>query len=146
MSLENIRQISSKRFADFTGLPNTAKFYPNLKEPVIPASGVWARFRIMPVMRYTAGISNKPCTRQNGSIVIELYTRLDEGTAKITKIADDLQAWFDYFQQENLWCGACETYYDGRAETNDAMGQQVLTGTVVYAVRVYVPFEYDEHN
>ena len=144
MSLETIRQLASKRFADFQGLPNSAKFYPNLKEPTPPASGVWAKFRIEPVLRYVASIGSQPCSRRNGSIVIELFDRLDVGTANISKVADALEQWFSYYQVENLWCGAAKTYFDGKTEFRNESSTNIAT-TVYYTVRVYIPFEYDEN-
>ena len=145
MSLETIRQLASKRFADFQGLPNTAKFYPNLKEPTPPASGVWAKFRIEPVLRYVSSIGSQPCSRRNGSIVIELFDRLDAGTANIIKVADALEQWFSYYQVENLWLGAAKTYLDGQTELEGERVGMDKQKTSVYAVRVYIPFEYDEN-
>ena len=96
MSLETIRQLTSKRFAEFQGLPDSAKFYPNLQEPKPPKQGIWAKFRIEPVLRYVSSIGSQPCSRRNGSIVIELFDRLDVGTANIAKVADELEQWFSY--------------------------------------------------
>ena len=144
MSLETIRQLASKRFADFKGLPDSVKFYPNLKDVTAPKTGVWSRFRIEPVLRYVSSIGSQPCSRRNGSIVIELFDRLDVGTANISKVADELEQWFSYYQVENLWCGAAKTYFDGRTEFKNETGGTIAT-TVYYAVRVYIPFEYDEN-
>ena len=116
MSLETIRQLASKRFAEFQGLPDSAKFYPNLKEVTAPKTGVWSRFRIEPVLRYVSSIGSQPCSRRNGSIIIELFDRLDVGTANIIKVADALEQWFSYYQVENLWLGAAKTYFDGQTE------------------------------
>lgn len=144
MSLETIRQLASKRFADFQGLPDSAKFYPNLKEVTAPKTGVWSRFRIEPVLRYVSSIGSEPCSRRNGSIVIELFDRLDVGTANISKVADALEQWFSYYQVENLWCDAAKTYFDGKTEFKNEVNGTIAT-TVYYAVRVYIPFEYDEN-
>lgn len=145
MSLETIRQLASKRFADFQGLPNSAKFYPNLKEPTPPASGVWSRFRIEPVLRYVSSIGSQPCSRRNGSIVIELFDRLDVGTANISKVADELEQWFSYYQVGRLYCDAAKTYLDGQTELEGERVGMDKQKTIVYAVRVYIPFEYDEN-
>lgn len=144
MSLETIRQLTSKRFADFKGLPDSAKFYPNLQEPKPPKQGIWAKFRIEPVLRYVSSIGSAPCSRRNGSIVIEVFDRLDVGTANISKVADELEQWFSYYQVENLWLDAAKTYFDGRTEFKNETGGTIAT-TVYYAVRVYIPFEYDEN-
>lgn len=145
MSLEIIRQLTSKRFAEFQGLPNTAKFYPNSKEPKPPKQGIWAKFRIEPVLRYVSSIGSQPCSRRNGSIVIELFDRLDVGTANIAKVADELEQWFSYYQVENLWLGAAKTYFDGQTELQGERSGMDKQKTIVYAVRVYIPFEYDEN-
>lgn len=144
MSLETIRQLASKRFADFKGLPDSAKFYPNLKDATPPKQGMWARFRVEPILRYVSSMGSEPCSRRNGSIVIELFERLDVGTANISKLADSLEQWFSYYQVENLWCGAAKTFFDGQTEVDGERIGMTVTKTVVYAVRVYVPFEYDE--
>lgn len=145
MSLETIRQLTSKRFADFKGLPDSAKFYPNLQEPIPPKQGIWAKFRIEPVLRYVSSIGSQPCSRRNGSIVIELFDRLDAGTANIIKVADALEQWFSYYQVENLWLGAAKTYLDGQTELEGERVGMDKQKTIVYAVRVYIPFEYDEN-
>ena len=145
MSLETIRQLASKRFADFKGLPDSVKFYPNLQEPKPPKQGIWAKFRIEPVLRYVSSIGSAPCSRRNGSIVIELFDRLDAGTANIIKVADALEQWFSYYQVENLWLGAAKTYLDGQTELEGERVGMDKQKTIVYAVRVYIPFEYDEN-
>ena len=145
MSLETIRQLTRKRFADFKGLPDSAKFYPNSKEPKPPKQEIWAKFRIEPVLRYVSSIGSQPCSRRNGSIVIELFDRLDVGTANIIKVADALEQWFSYYQVENLWLGAAKTYLDGQTELEGERVGMDKQKTIVYAVRVYIPFEYDEN-
>ena len=145
MSLETIRQLTSKRFADFKGLPDSVKFYPNLQDPKPPKQGIWAKFRIEPVLRYVSSIGSQPCSRRNGSIVIELFDRLDVGTANIAKVADELEQWFSYYQVENLWLGAAKTYLDGQTELQGERSGMDKQKTIVYAVRVYIPFEYDEN-
>ena len=144
MSLETIRQLASKRFADFQGLPDSAKFYPNLKDVTAPKTGVWSRFRIEPVLRYVSSIGSEPCSRRNGSIVIELFDRLDVGTANIAKVADEIEQWFSYYQVGRLYCDAAKTYFDGKTEFKNEVNGTIAT-TVYYAVRVYIPFEYDEN-
>lgn len=146
MSLETIRQLASKRFADFQGLPDSAKFYPNLKEPVPPANGgVWAKFRIEPILRYEASIGVEPCMRRSGYIIIELFDRLDNGTANISKVADALEQWFGNKVFGNLWTNAAKTYFDGQTEVEGERVGMDKQKTIVYAVRVYIPFEYDEN-
>ena len=145
MSLETIRQLASKRFADFQGLPNSAKFYPNQKDPAMPKTGIVAKIRIVPVLRYVASIGSEPCTRRGGSIVIELYAPLDSGTAAISRLADELERWFSFYQKGGLWCDAGKTYLDGRFEPLDGDSQLSTTKTVAYVARVYIPFEYDEN-
>ena len=145
MSLETIRQLTSKRFADFKGLPDSVKFYPNLQEPKPPKQGIWAKFRIEPVLRYVSSIGSQPCSRRNGSIVIELFDRLDAGTANIIKVADALEQWFSYYQVERLYLGAAKTYLDGQTELEGERVGMDKQKTIVYAVRVYIPFEYDEN-
>ena len=145
MSLETIRQLTSKRFADFKGLPDSVKFYPNLQDPKPPKQGIWAKFRIEPVLRYVSSIGSQPCSRRNGSIVIELFDRLDVGTANIIKVADALEQWFSYYQVERLYLGAAKTYLDGQTELEGERVGMDKQKTIVYAVRVYIPFEYDEN-
>ena len=145
MSLETIRQLASKRIADFKGLPDSVKFYPNLKDATAPKAGIWSRFRIEPVLRYVSSIGSQPCSRRNGSIVIELFDRLDVGTANIAKVADELEQWFSYYQVGRLYCDAAKTYFDGQTELQGERSGMDKQKTIVYAVRVYIPFEYDEN-
>ena len=145
MSLETIRQLTSKRFADFKGLPDSVKFYPNLQEPIPPKQGIWAKFRIEPVLRYVSSIGSQPCSRRNGSIVIELFDRLDVGTANIAMVADELEQWFSYYQVGRLYCDAAKTYFDRQTELQGERNGMDKQKTLFYAVRVYIPFEYDEN-
>lgn len=132
MSKEKIRQLVSKRFADFTGLGNDRKAYPNLKDPAVPTTGQWAKLKIDFVGRKVTSIGQEPCTRRSGVIVIDVFERLDVGTANLSKLTDALEDWFDNYQIENLWCGV--------ASTEDA-----LPNNAYYASIVYIPFEYDEN-
>ena len=132
MSKERIRQLVSKRFADFTGLSNSCKAYPNKRDPVAPTTGQWARLKIDFVGRKVTGIGQEPCARRSGVIVIDVFEHLDAGTANLSKLTDALEDWFDNYQVENLWCGV--------ASTEDA-----LPNNAYYASIVYIPFEYDEN-
>ena len=132
MSKEKIRQLVSKRFADFTGLGNGCKAYPNLKDPAVPATGQWAKLKIDFVGRKATSIGQEPCTRRSGVIVIDVFEHLDVGTANLSKLTDALEDWFDDYQVENLWCGI--------ASTEDA-----LPTNAYYASIVYISFEYDEN-
>lgn len=131
MSKEKIRQLVSKRFADFTGLGNGRKAYPNLKDPVAPTTGQWARLKIDFFGRKVTSIGQEPCTRRSGVIVIDVFEHLDAGTANLSKLTDSLENWFDNYQIENLWCGV--------ASTEDA-----LPNNAYYASIIYIPFDYDE--
>ena len=132
MSKERIRQLVSKRFADFTGLSNSCKAYPNLKDPAVPTTGQWAKLKIDFVGRKATSIGQEPCTRRSGVIVIDVFEHLDVGTANLSKLTDALEDWFDDYQVENLWCGI--------ASTEDA-----LPNNAFYASIIYIPFEYDEN-
>ena len=132
MSKERIRQLVSKRFADFTGLSNSCKAYPNKRDPVAPKKGQWARLKIDFFGRKVTSIGQEPCTRRSGVIVIDVFEHLDAGTANLSKLTDALEDWFDNYQVENLWCGV--------ASTEDA-----LPNNAYYASIVYIPFEYDEN-
>lgn len=132
MSKEKIRQLVSKRFADFTGLSNSCKAYPNKRDPVAPTTGQWAKLKIDFVGRKVTSIGQEPCTRRSGVIVIDVFEHLDAGTANLSRLTDALEDWFDNYQIENLWCGV--------ASTEDASPNNAY-----YASIVYIPFEYDEN-
>lgn len=132
MSKEIIRQLVETRFRDFKGLDNTRKSYPNLKDPVTPATGQWARIRTEFVKRDVTSISDHPCTRRVGTIVIDVFEKLDVGTANISKLTDALEDWFDFYVKDGLYCYASETVDNGKIDS-------------YYLSTVYIPFEYDEN-
>lgn len=133
MSVEAIRQKVFKRFADFTPIDNSRKSYPNIPEAKQPTSGLWARLvEIQFVMNKVASIGAEPCTRRTGTIIIDIFDRLDEGTKNMAMMVDEMERHFGSWTDGNLWTEP--TTHTGRYNENG----------IYHAVTVYVPFTYDE--
>lgn len=131
MSKEIIRQIVTKRFADFKGLDDIRKSYPNLPEQPIPATGQWARLSIDHVMRKMVSVTSEPCTRRTGTITIEVFERLDKGTSNISQMTDSLEEWFSFYQKDRFFCLAARTVDSDKSDS-------------YYQSTVYIPFVYDD--
>ncbi|OOR87281.1 hypothetical protein B0181_10550 [Moraxella caviae] len=141
MSKNTVRQLVETRFLAFDGLDNARKYYANTKEIAAHGQGFWAAIRVEFVSRKVVSINQNPCTRRYGTIVIDVYGHLGQGTAGISELTDALEAWFDFYQADDLWCGASHTVDAGRAQTHFTGRAQTH-----FISTVYVPFEYDEHN
>lgn len=67
-----------------------------------PVTGVWYRVNIIGGVNVVACINEKPCTREIGTLIIQVFDRENTGTAKIKQACDELASHFAYFSQENL--------------------------------------------
>lgn len=133
MSVEVIRQKVFKRFADFTPIDNSRKSYPNRPEAKMPTSGLWANLvEIQFVMNKVVGIGTEPCTRRTGTIIIDIFERLDEGTKNMAMMVDEMERHFGSWTDGNLWT-------DPSNHTASYNEKGIYLG-----VTVYVPFTYDE--
>lgn len=133
MSVEAVRQKVFKRFADFTPIDNSRKSYPNRPEAKQPASGLWASLvEIQFVMNKVASIGREPCTRRTGTIIIDIFERLGEGTKNMAMMVDEMERHFGLWTDGNLWTGPSN--HTGHYNEDRAY----------HRMTVYVPFTYDE--
>lgn len=131
MSKEFIRKSIEGRFSAFTGIPNTNKGYENRQDPPVPQSGQWANIYIDHVLRKVASIGSAPCTRRTGVVTIQVFDRRGAGTASINRLTDEIENYFSFYQEGNLWLDAAVTINDRGSET-------------YYESTVYVPYTYDD--
>lgn len=130
MSKEIVRQIVTKRFLAFNGLPNSLKAYPNRPDVAIPAKGCWARLVIDFVTSDIAGMGVKPYVRRAGVISIRVYEHIDAGTASITVLTDALEEWFQTYTEGSFYTDAANTVTSDDPDTH-------------YEAVVYIPFSFD---
>lgn len=132
MSKEFIRKAIEGRFATFTGLDNHRKGYGNRQDPQPPASGRWANIHIDHVLRKVASIGSEPCTRRTGTVTIQVFDRRGAGTANINRLTDEIEDYFSFYQEGNLWLDAAVTINDRGSDT-------------YYESTVYIPYVYDDN-
>lgn len=132
MSKEFIRKSIEGRFAAFTGLTNSRKGYENRQDPPPPPTGQWANIHIDHVLRKVASIGDKPCTRRTGTVTIQVFDRRGAGTASINRLTDEIEDYFSFYQEGNLWLDAAVTINDRGSDT-------------YYESTVYIPYTYDDN-
>ncbi len=67
-----------------------------------PASGIWIRPNIIPGINFISGIAGAPCTREIGTLTIQVFDRVNQGTANIKEFCDELGKHLSYYQIYNL--------------------------------------------
>lgn len=67
-----------------------------------PPTGIWYRVNIVGGVNVVACINEKPCTREIGTLILQVFDRENNGTAKLKQACDELAKHFAYFSQENL--------------------------------------------
>lgn len=131
MSKEYVRQLVSRQFAAFSGLPNEDKAYPNYAEGAIPEKGkMWARLSIDFVTAEVASIGSSPNVRRTGTISIKVRAHLNTGSSGITILTDALEEYFQFFTNGVFMTDAANTV---TSDNNNAF----------YEAIVYIPFTYD---
>ncbi len=134
MSKEYVRQLVTKRLAQFTALTDNRKAYPNQPNIKTPVSGQWLKLHdIEFVLHKVASIGQEPCTRRTGVIVIDAFAHLDNGTRKITELTDALEEYFGLWSTTNFWTDPANTVNYPNVGDKDGY----------YRSTVYVPFTYD---
>lgn len=132
MSKEFIRKSIEGRFAAFDGLTNSRKGYENRQDPKPPPTGQWANIHIDHVLRRVSSIGDKPCTRRTGTVTIQVFDRRGAGTASINRLTDEIEDYFSFYQEGNLWLDAAVTINDRGSDT-------------YYESTVYIPYTYDDN-
>ncbi|MGK3622476.1 hypothetical protein ACSLGU_01875 [Acinetobacter sp. A11] len=104
MTLEQARQAIVDRMMSFTGISQDRIQYPNAPSFTVPTKGLWCRLAISGGPSFIAGLSDSPCTRRTGNILIQCFVRPNTGDREITELSDALLAHFEYFSIEHLEC------------------------------------------
>ncbi|WP_394261481.1 phage tail terminator-like protein [Moraxella boevrei] len=65
-----------------------------------PVTGVWYRVNITGGVNTVACINDTPCTREIGTLIIQVFDRENTGTAKIKQACDELEPFCLFFTRE----------------------------------------------
>lgn len=114
MTLEQARQAIVDRMMSFTGISQDRIQYPNAPGFTVPTKGIWCRLAISGGPSFIAGLSDSPCTRRTGNILIQCFVRPNTGDSEITELSDALLAHFEYFSFEHLECLQGQSVYTGK--------------------------------
>ena len=57
---------------------------------VVPETGVWSRVTIKGGINSIASLSDKPCIKEVGTVIVQLFGCIGNGTGEIKKQADSL--------------------------------------------------------
>ncbi|KQE85280.1 phage tail terminator-like protein [Acinetobacter lactucae] len=114
MTLEQARLAIVERMMSFTGISQDSIQYPNAPGFTVPTKGLWCRLAISGGPSFIAGLSDSPCTRRTGNILIQCFVRPNTGDREITELSDALLAHFEYFSVEHLECLQGQSVYTGK--------------------------------
>lgn len=114
MTLEQARQAIVDRMMSFTGISQDRIQYPNAPGFTVPTKGLWCRLTIKWGPSFIAGLSDSPCTRRTGNILIQCFVRPNTGDREIIELSDALLAHFEYFSVEHLECLQGQSVYTGK--------------------------------
>ena len=101
MNFEGVRQAIATRLSTWTGLPASSIAWEN-KLFTPPTTGVWCRVTLQYAPSVIACLADVPHTRDLGAVVIQIFDRLDAGTANINNAADSIRSWLEYFKTGDL--------------------------------------------
>ena len=68
----------------------------------IPTTGVWLRPTVLGGINFMSGMSNEPCLRENGTFIIQVFCRENEGTGNAKVYADSLAKHFAFYKVDKL--------------------------------------------
>ncbi|WP_436897713.1 hypothetical protein [Acinetobacter gyllenbergii] len=104
MTLEQTRQAIVGRMQTFTGITQDRIQYPNAPNFNVPLDGLWCRLNIIGGPSIISGLTDIPCTRRTGTIIIQCFARPHKGEKTITELCDSLLGHFEYFTSAHLEC------------------------------------------
>lgn len=67
-----------------------------------PRNGVWVRVTLLGGVNFISGMADVPCTREVGTLVVQVFDRLGKGTADIKTFCDELAKHLAYYTAEQL--------------------------------------------
>ena len=77
-----------------TARPNT-NFTP-------PLTGTWIRPTVLGGINFMSGMSDMPCTREVGTVIVQLFDRENTGTGNLKTYADSLASHLSYHKADKL--------------------------------------------
>lgn len=67
-----------------------------------PITGFFIRPTILGGINFMSGMSNEPCLRENGTFIIQVFCRENEGTGNAKVYADSLAKHFAFYKVDKL--------------------------------------------
>lgn len=67
-----------------------------------PHAGFFIRPTILGGINFMSGMSNEPCLRENGTFIIQVFCRENEGTGNAKVYADSLAKHFAFYKVDKL--------------------------------------------
>lgn len=67
-----------------------------------PHAGLWIRPTVLGGINFMSGMSNEPCLRENGTFIIQVFCRENEGTGNAKVYADSLAKHFAFYKVDKL--------------------------------------------
>ena len=67
-----------------------------------PHAGLWLRPTVLGGINFMSGMSNEPCLRENGTFIIQVFCRENEGTGNAKVYADSLAKHFAFYKVDKL--------------------------------------------
>lgn len=128
----NSALIESLILAHMKAWPNfqLARFAEDNINFTTPSDGMWYRLTVQHGINLMVGMANKPCTRELGAVVIQVFYPNNKQTASIKRLADSLGSHFQY-------------YRDGKLELMTASIINVPERENGYQLNVRIPYRYN---
>ena len=96
-----------------------------------PTTGFFIRPTILGGINFMSGMSDKPCLRENGTFIIQVFCRENEGTGNAKVYADSLAKHFAFYKVDKLEILAPSVITVGIDDNN------------FYQINVSLPYRYN---
>lgn len=67
-----------------------------------PSDGIWYMLTVQHGINLMVGMADKPCTRELGAVVVQVFYPNNKQTASIKRLADSLGGHFQYYRDGKL--------------------------------------------
>ena len=67
-----------------------------------PTTGIWIRPTVLGGINFMSGMSDGPCTREVGTLIVQCFDRENAGTMALKEYADNLAKHFAYYKIDKL--------------------------------------------
>lgn len=68
----------------------------------IPKAGLWIRPTVLGGINFMSGMSDKPCSREVGTVIVQCFDREGQGTGNLKRFADALAQHLAYYKADKL--------------------------------------------